>query len=64
MRSEAQWEFVGRCIHCNSPVYKMNDELKFTGKNCRCELPTSEEGDKNESRTKYTITNKKSSFSR
>lgn len=51
MRSELQWVLTGYCIHCNSPVYKMNDKLKFTGKNCRCELPTMKGGDKNENRS-------------
>jgi len=38
MQSEEQWELVGNCVHCNSPIYAMNGELRFTGGDCLCEL--------------------------
>ena len=40
MRSEEQWNEVGKCPDCNSPILKMGDETKFTGPaECGCWLP-------------------------
>jgi len=38
VQSEEEWEMVGDCVHCNSPIYAMNGELRFTGGDCQCEL--------------------------
>lgn len=37
--SEEQWELMGLCKWCWSPIYKMDGRIKFTGSSgCRCEL--------------------------
>jgi len=41
MRSEEQNELIGRCIHCNCPVYKRDTKIIWTGPaGCMCELQT------------------------
>ena len=45
MQSEEQWIEVGKCEDCHSPVYKMDDEIKFTGPaECGCWLRKEEDG--------------------
>ena len=38
-RAEEQWEPIGECIYCRSPIFKMDDRMKFTGPpGCNCKL--------------------------